>query len=550
MPIVQCACPSCLTKLQLPQAPPVQVRCPKCGQTFLVGGGAPPPPPSAPAPLIPIQAIRTEPSKPAVTPGKAPAAGRKKLALCLSGGALFLLLVIVLVLVTKSGKGAEADDEDDPNSPPVTKSQRDTNKAIRKGVAYLQKRLQDGSQLFSIGDGRGGGANPGAVALAGLTLLECGTGADDPAVQQALRSVRGQARQLTFTYSIALAVLFLDRFNNPKERPVDPGDRALIKNMALRLIAGQNRNAGWNYFCEILLPEHEQALLKQLKDGSYRPGTLVVPGAQRIDRDDNSIGQFATLALWAARKYGVPVRPCLVAVEARYRPRQGSDGSWQYNEQIPFARDTSTCAGLIGLAVARGVEAEAEPAPGKAPAGDILKDPAVEKALRFLGGTVGKGPCLSDAERARRHRNSLKMDRLFREMEATSSPARKMQIALELRMLDQAPMLRGIYFDGDNWGDLYFLWSLERMAVIYDLKLIGGQDWHAWGSEVIVANQEDDGSWSERFPGVPDTCFALLFLRRANLVKDLTDKLRERRANSAVAAAPSNPAPPQPRRKE
>ena len=50
---------------------------------------------------------------------------------------------------------------------------------------------------------------------------------------------------------------------------------------------------------------------------------------------------------------------------------------------------------------------------------------------------------------------------------------------------------------------------------------------------------------SERFPGVPDTCFALLFLRRANLVKDLTDKLRERRLATTAAAAP-----PQPRRKE
>ena len=34
-------------------------------------------------------------------------------------------------------------------------------------------------------------------------------------------------------------------------------------------------------------------------------------------RDDNSIGQFATLALWTARKHGVPVRTSLKAVEAR-----------------------------------------------------------------------------------------------------------------------------------------------------------------------------------------------------------------------------------------
>src|SRR5207247_3287889 len=110
-----------------------------------------------------------------------------------------------------------------------------------------------------------------------------------------------------------LAILFLDRFNNPKERPVDANDRELIKSMALRLIAGQTSNAGWGYYCEVLIPQTEQALLKQLQEDRFQPGTFVVPGARRDGRDDNSIGQFATLALWAARKHGVPVRPCLEA---------------------------------------------------------------------------------------------------------------------------------------------------------------------------------------------------------------------------------------------
>src|SRR5262249_19240609 len=101
----------------------------------------------------------------------------------------------------------------------------------------------------------------------------------------------------------------------------------------------------------------------------------------------------------------------------------------------------------------------------------------------------------------------------------------------------------------DAWGDLYFLWSLERVAVIYDLKKVEGKDWYAWGSAILLASQRPDGSWQDRFPGVPDTCFALLFLRRANLAKALPDELRGPARPPGIAAAPPNPqAPPIPRK--
>ena len=28
--------------------------------------------------------------------------------------------------------------------------------------------------------------------------------------------------------------------------------------------------------------------------------------------------------------------------------------------------------------------------------------------------------------------------------------------------------------------EMYFLWSVERVAMLYDLKTIGGRDWYAW----------------------------------------------------------------------
>src|SRR5439155_489549 len=32
-------------------------------------------------------------------------------------------------------------------------------------------------------------------------------------------------------------------------------------------------------------------------------------------------------------------------------------------------------------------------------------------------------------------------------------------------------------------GNLYFLWSVERVAVLYNLKTVGERDWYTWGAQ-------------------------------------------------------------------
>jgi hypothetical protein len=77
---------------------------------------------------------------------------------------------------------------------------------------------------------------------------------------------------------------------------------------------------------------------------------------------------------------------------------------------------------------------------------------------------------------------------------------------------------------------LYYLWSVERVAVIFNLPKLGGMDWYGWGAEKLIANQKEKGNWEKgQYPhsvSLVDTCFALLFLKRANLAKDLTSKLQ------------------------
>jgi hypothetical protein len=177
-----------------------------------------------------------------------------------------------------------------------------------------------------------------------------------------------------------------------------------------------------------------------------------------------------------ARKHGLPVDRTLAMVEARFRSSQNNDGSWGYTEHSSERPDSMTCAGLLGLGVGQGI-VRAPDARGDAP-----KDPQIEKGLRFLSRSVGRdtGPRMG--------------------------PGRILGV--------------------QSLGDLYYLWSLERVAVAYDLQTIGGKPWYPWGASMLVEHQHPDGSWADNFPGTIDTCFALLFLKRANVARDLTARLK------------------------
>ena len=130
-----------------------------------------------------------------------------------------------------------------------------------------------------------------------------------------------------------------------------------------------------------------------------------------------------------------------------------------------------TFAGLLGLAVGRGIS-KSNDGPRA-----LLQDNAIDKGLSFLSKRIGQ---------------------------PGRTPGR---------------------IGADAHGDLYYLWSLERVAVVYNLKSIAGKEWYRWGADV-VAGQQPNGSWYDRFDNIVDTSFALLFLKRANIVQDLTSKLQ------------------------
>jgi hypothetical protein len=83
----------------------------------------------------------------------------------------------------------------------------------------------------------------------------------------------------------------------------------------------------------------------------------------------------------------------------------------------------------------------------------------------------------------------------------------------------------------------YFLWSLERVCVALDLETLDKKDWYAWGAEILLANQTGQGGWTGEFADCgADTCFALLFLKRSNLARDLTAGIKGKVKDPTEAA--------------
>src|SRR5437667_3872271 len=153
------------------------------------------------------------------------------------------ILLIALGTVYLSSRPAPAAEKRNPK----------IQQAIDRGVAFLRSQ-QDQNGIWPYPGVNGG--NVGATALVGLTLLECGVPADDPAVQQAAKYVRKNAGSLDYTYALSTSIWFFDRLG-------DEADVPLIQLFAVRLMGGQNEAGGWTYTCPVVGAGQEPRLMNQ-----------------------------------------------------------------------------------------------------------------------------------------------------------------------------------------------------------------------------------------------------------------------------------------------
>jgi hypothetical protein len=394
------------------------------------------------------------------------------------------------------------------------------------------------------GDGSHG---EGPAALAGIAMLEAGVPHDNQVIQAITSRVRAAAIKQYLTYQLALDIIFLDKIG-------DTVDTELIQSMGVRLLSGQTGRGGWTYNCpNVDNAEHERLikLVTAAKTGNKPKGQVgadfdsrpvlsseildiiakkrfvATPGHgdANFQTDDNSNTQFAVLGLWAGRRHGLPVDEAIKGLNKRFTDSQDRrNGGWGYiSGAVSMPTPAMTCAGLLALAVNAGNSGErilrardkmkdeskedkdpkdVKPPPAMA---NPLQDPRIVGGLQFLARFIVQ-PTIQNSGGAGG---------------------------------GQAPSLPGFGQDTGSMDDLYFLWSLERVCMVFSLKEVYGRDWYGIGARYLIATQnKNDGSWRGKYTPAIDTCFGLMFMCRSNVIKDLSN-IFSRRLSTKTAPPPT-----------
>jgi hypothetical protein len=413
-----------------------------------------------------------------------------------------------------------------PSAGAATPKQIDT--AIQRGMAVLKDKYKAGA-AFAAGEAAHDAQGVGVAALAGLALLEGGAAPNDPAITNIVGHVRKHSYTLNHTYQIGLSIMFLDRLG-------DPADVPIIQMLGVRLLVGQNKAGGWTYETSADIPAAEGQRLQaafQSQPLNLAPGQTAKQLHPEVARhaqvlaatphpnggaQDNSNTQFGLLALWIARRNGVPAEDALARVEQRFLATQMANGTWGYiGENVPGS-PSMICVGLMGLAT--GI--------GRAQERKLVAAAKVEpKTAPKEGGPKPDDPFFTPQKKE----DPKKAERVG--VAPTGNAQRDAAINAGFAALGQflaASMQQGgLVANAGGLGnrDLYFLWCLERTGVIFGKEKIGGVDWYEAGADSLVRIQSADGSWSvNNYNATVNTSFAVLFLSKSNVVRDLSSKIQ------------------------
>jgi hypothetical protein len=286
------------------------------------------------------------------------------------------------------------------------------------------------------------------------TLMHLGVDPTDKTVQLLATTV--SESPLDRTYNVALCAMALEALDRTKYR-------SRIAQCAQFLVDQQAVNGQWGYGKLI----EKQPDLTPKKGDPKKPGqTEVVIDIKRQGKGpatgDNSNSQYAALGLRAcmAAGIGIPRDTLQLALDWWERAQRG-EGSWAYdskeNNHLPDSNGyASMTSGAVGsLVILRSLM--------RLP---WDKDEKIKKGVEWLGTNF-------NVKENAKYRNPL----LF---------------------------------------NFYGLYALERVGSLMAIDKVGAHEWYPAGADHLLAIQLKEGSWDSKSEMVcADTCFAVLFLRKA-----------------------------------
>jgi len=373
--------------------------------------------------------------------------------------------------------------------------------ALDRGTQWLKQQVRNlqHADLAAEAEDAPRSYHSGRLALALLALVKGGVPKDDPVVVAGFAELR--QRKLIDTYSLGNALMALEALyaplsefgdlkegviDRPRKRQPSPQDLELMRRWSAQLLQNVDTRVNAN---------------KVLRFNYVR-------GA----RYDQSLNQYGLLGLYSAHLCGVEISPQvweaaiqhlmaaqspggsrldLDLVDYRTHARRQGDpegrhtgsrliartAGWNYEDpksdgELSPVWGSMTCAGITGL--------------------------AVSQAALFDHGPNKRVALLTEATRARHDGFAW----LAQNLTVRCHPG-----AIERQQ---------VWF-------YYYLYGLERAALLSGIALLQDRDWYFEGAMVLTTVQNQDGSWPVelvRFGddrAMDDTAMAILFLKQSTL---------------------------------
>jgi len=295
------------------------------------------------------------------------------------------------------------------------------------------------------------------------TYIHGGVPESDPEFQALLKSTL--EKPLERTYTVALTAMVLEELDRLKYQK-------RIAQCAQHLVDNQCANGQWTYGDPSIFAA--DLSVPPLKPGFK--GVRKVTITRKRDgpaSGDNSNSQYAMLGLRACHDAGIVLPAATIELAAKWwrdsqtrgtgpKPPAPAAEGWCYGKHDHKPYGSMTAGGIASLIICDYIQAK-----------DARKDREVANGMEWLAKnfsvTYNPGPY----EHARMEENS-------------------------------------------QHQYLYYLYGLERAAALYGTEQIGTHFWFAKGMQVLLEQQRPDGSWRGGSGNeVHDTCFAILFLRKA-----------------------------------
>jgi len=345
----------------------------------------------------------------------------------------------------------------------------DVNAAIDRGAAYLRAIQKEDGTVDPHGNWK-----IGTNALVALTLSACDVPVSDPAVEKLLAWLVTKNPKRVYEQSVSL-MAFAKAYSekgasSDKLLELPPERLAWCQKVATGLEKNSGSPGSWGY------PPTSPRLVLQF---------------------DSSNTQYAVLGLRAASRMGFETqeRTWLGVIrhfELVREKKAGKGAVALVREGEAIADESKTAGGAVAVAAAGG-----------------FRYATLQQYERIWGSMTCAG--IASLDIARHQLRKLGSSKLSKRVDREVD---KLVLGGWAWLDRHWATDRHPQHPGGNWY-YYYLYSLERAAVLDGVKRVGGHDWYFEGAAQLLARQNDDGSWGTNEKDVTQTCFALLFLKRA-----------------------------------